>query len=67
VISTIDYTKMRRNSRIAGHYIAVCPKCGKKGLCFIYHKKRVNVYMHEGKRTLEGVEVTKSCQVTIDD
>jgi hypothetical protein len=65
---TIDYTKMRRNSMIANKYICVCPKCGKKGLRFVYPAKdgqQIQEFMHEGERTLQGVEMTKSCQVTV--
>lgn len=65
----VDYTKMRRNSMIANKYICVCPNCGKKGLRFVYPTsdgQQIQEYMHEGQRTLAGVEMTKSCRVTIE-
>lgn len=67
--TTIDYTKFRRNSMVANKYICVCPNCGKKGLRFVYPTKngeQVQEYMHEGEKTLYGVEMTKSCQVTLE-
>jgi hypothetical protein len=69
MITKVDYTKMRRNSMIANKYICVCPKCGKRGLRFCYPAndgQQVQEYMHEGERTLQGVEMTKSCQVVIE-
>lgn len=69
MITTVDYTKMRRNSVIANRYICVCPRCGEKGLRFVYPSKdgkQIQEYMHEGERTPQGVEMTKSCQVTIE-
>ena len=42
---------------------------GKKGLRFVYPTKdgkQIQEYMHEGEKTLYGVEMTKSCQVTIE-
>lgn len=66
MITKIDYTKFRRNSMVANKYICVCPSCGKKGLRFVYPSKdgkSVSEYMHEGEKTLYGVEMTKSCQV----
>ncbi len=65
----VDYTKFRRNSMVANKYICVCPNCGKKGLRFIYPArdgKQTQEYMHEGEKTLRGVEMTKSCQVVIE-
>ncbi len=62
----VDYTKFRRNSMVANKYICVCPNCGKKGLRFVYptkNGKQVQEYMHEGEKTLYGIEMTKSCQV----
>lgn len=65
----IDYTKMRRNSVVANHYICVCPKCGKKGLRFTYSVadgKQVSMYAHRGEKTLAGVEITKSCKIVTE-
>ena len=63
---TIDFTTYRRNSMIHNRYIAVCPNCGKKGLRFVYgggEGVSISEYMHEGIKTLNGVEMTKSCKV----
>lgn len=57
----VDYTKMRRNSIIAGCYIGVCPKCGKRGLRFVLPEK--TIYMHTGEKTLKGIEMTDNCEV----
>ena len=62
----VDYTSYRRNSMIHNHYIAVCPNCGKKGLRLVCPSKgniSVQEYMHEGIKTLNGIEMTKSCKI----
>lgn len=59
----VDYTKMRRNSIIAGQRIEVCPICSEKGLCL--EGQQIHLFMHEGEKTLNGIEVTKFCQVIL--
>ena len=61
----VDYTSYRRNSMIHNRYICVCPNCGKKGLRFVFSKPGLSIseYVHEGIKTLDGVEFTKSCKV----
>lgn len=61
----IDYTKMHRNSVIAGQRIEVCPVCSEKGLCF--EGRYTHLFMHEGEKTPNGIEMTKSCKITLTE
>lgn len=45
-MKTIDYTAMRKGSKLEGSLIAVCPKCGRKGLKRQYRRDNSECYWH---------------------
>lgn len=56
----IDYTQMRRNSKLGGGQILPCLKCGRKGLSF----KLVNTFfIHTSEKTLEGIKMIDYCTI----
>lgn len=52
----IDYTQMRRNSKVGPGLILVCPTCKKRGLSFNISTEvgDLILYVHTSEKTLEG-------------
>lgn len=52
----IDYTRMRRNSKVGPGLILVCPTCKKRGLSFNVTTEvgEVILYVHSSEKTLDG-------------
>lgn len=52
----IDYTSMRRNSKVGPGLILVCPTCKKRGLSFSVTTEtgEVTLFVHTSEKTLEG-------------
>lgn len=63
----IDFTNYRKNTLTkSNRYIAICPKCGKKGERTVYPAKsgvQESMFVHTAKQLPFAIEVISQCTI----